>query len=955
MNLLELPFDQYQRYRAVADVLQGSPEPPDLVLEVGGGGESHLAEFLPGAEVVIADLEMRDTVTSQVRRVRADACCPLPFRDSCFGAAVTIDTLEHLPVEARPLVVRELRRVATGPVVLACPVADHGATAAELALELCYEFVFRKEHRWLSEHLANGLPTLEEIEGILSTLGGAWRRHCNGYLPEWQALMLVQLLFDNQPGGVQNVSEMQVLNAHYNERLYPFSNRAPAYRMIWVHSRRSRDLRTAPLQSKLPARATDRARWEALFRPTQSALGAAREQLRDDELQMVRRLHEADREQIERASLAAIEQLRVHSEEIERVHLASLGKIEQLQASLESLTAERTELLELKEQLDTECKAWNAEARYLQRTNVSLVAERERLQSKNEAILAEVGDLRWRLGRVRLFDRTVDVLARVIRPVRSRLRQRRGFALTPEPYGQEVQAQLAQSNLWIAPNGGPLAAPLTLFVCVPEGREGDMLARTRASLGEQRVPPAAVREVAVIPGTLADAASGTHVGFVLAGDRLPSNACAELAHVLAEQPDATVVFTDEDEWPTDGRRRHPQLKPDWDPELARASGYVGSLACFRRDLLSSVPRGLTVSELAYALTLAAVERDEGLAHHVPLVLYHADPANRRHRRLDSSATTPRALLASHLTRCGDFGQAVPAGPGFQIRRPVDSSTAVSIIVPFRDGPELTSRCVQSLRAHNRHPSWEIILVDNGSTDPRAEQIVTSLQAEEPERVQVLRYPLPYNFSAMNNLAARRARGDVLVLLNNDTEILTDDWLTTLIGLASRSGVGAVGVLLLYPNGSIQHCGIALGAGACPGRPYGVAGLILRGCAPGSVDPLLYAYDRRCAAVTAACLAVRRDRYLETGGLDETLRNDFNDVDFCLKLDERGLRNLYTPHVRVMHHESLTRSYRMGDPEEHERMYERWGHKLARDPHLSPHLDRTTLQPALALRPVPGEA
>src|SRR5262249_28427254 len=148
-----------------------------------------------------------------------------------------------------------------------------------------------------------------------------------------------------------------------------------------------------------------------------------------------------------------------------------------------------------------------------------------------------------------------------------------------------------------------------------------------------------------------------------------------------------------DEWPAEGRRRHPQLKPDWDPELARASGYVGALACFRRDLLSNVPQELKVSELAYALTLAAVEKNEGLAHHVALVLYHGDPANQRYRRLDPSATALRALLASHLVRAGDVGQAVPAGSGFQIRRSVDSSTTVSIVIPFRDEPELTSRCI----------------------------------------------------------------------------------------------------------------------------------------------------------------------------------------------------------------------------------------------------------------------
>jgi hypothetical protein len=127
---------------------------------------------------------------------------------------------------------------------------------------------------------------------------------------------------------------------------------------------------------------------------------------------------------------------------------------------------------------------------------------------------------------------------------------------------------------------------------------------------------------------------------------------------------------------------------------------------------------------------------------------------------------------------------------------------------------------------------------------------------------------------------------------------------------------------------------------------------MRGCRAEEVDPLLWGYDRRAGAVTAAFVAVRRDRYLAVGGLDETLRNDFNDVDLCLKLEANGFRTLYTPHVRVTHHESVTRAYRALDPGEVEHMFARWAGRFAVDPHVSPHLDRRTLKPLLALRPVP---
>src|SRR5262249_35462278 len=164
--------------------------------------------------------------------------------------------------------------------------------------------------------------------------------------------------------------------------------------------------------------------------------------------------------------------------------------------------------------------------------------------------------------------------------------------------------------------------------------------------------------------------------------------------------------------------------------------------------------------------------------------------------------TMRPLLAEHLARTGDGGDIRPAPPGLAIRRPVPPDLRASIIVPFRDRADLLARCVASIRACATHPAWELLLVDNCSTESATEELLASLAASDPDRIRVLRHRERFNFSAINNVAAREARGDVLVLLNNDTEILTPGWLEILLGLANRPQVGAVGVLLLYPDDRI---------------------------------------------------------------------------------------------------------------------------------------------------------
>jgi len=951
MNLSELPFDQYQRYRAVSDVLRRLPgRAPESVLEVGAGTGDLLAAFMPETQVMVVDLETGGAAAVGGLRVRADARRPLPFRDGSFAVAVTIDTLEHLPPAARPALIGELRRVARGAIVIGCPVASAEAVSAEIALAGCYRKVWGHEHRWLAEHLAHGLPTPEEIAAALTSLGGGWQREYNGYLPEWQVLMLIHLLGDKLPRGALAVPEVRALNAHYNQRLYPFANKPPAYRMVWVQAERASDLPPQGAGTPGEAPAEDRAEFEVRLREAVAALPSAWEQaIADWEGRLAGLLAErarvdADRQRVDVArieALAGAERLRVARDQIDIARLEALTECERLRADRDRLQ-----------------RCYEALAADQARVN----AERQQIEHERLEAVTEIARLRYRVGRLRPFEIAVDATAPLWRPViRGIFRSRRVQFPSPDsdgvdpvdPYGLEAQERLSHPHVSSRVNRVGARASVTVVVLDPGGSNADAVARTRTSLEAQTVAPAAVQDVRSGEAWIAAArkSESSHVALLFAGDRLAPHALAEVAYELDQHPDATVVYTDHDEWPVCGVRQRPELKPEWDPELARAGGLPGGLACFRRDLFDTVTGDCSPAEVGYALALAASEQDERLAVHVPLVLLHLDPAVVAWRQLDLTAPRPRLFLTEHIRRLGGQGEAIPSPPGFRVRWPVDPAVLASILIPFRDQSELLARCVASIRTRTSHQNWELLLIDNGSTDRRTHEILAALTAEEPERVRVLQYPSPFNFSAINNFAAQRAAGGTLVLLNSDTEVLSDDWLATLIGLANRPGVGAVGPLLLFPDGRIQHCGIVLGMGTWPGRTHGVAGLLLNGCAPREASPLLYAFDRRTSAVTAACLAVRRDHYLSVGGMDEQLATDFNDVDLCLRLAEQGLVALYTPHVRLLHHESVTRAGRAIDPAEVELMYARWGDHLERDPHLSPHFDRASLCPVLATRPL----
>jgi GT2 family glycosyltransferase len=276
---------------------------------------------------------------------------------------------------------------------------------------------------------------------------------------------------------------------------------------------------------------------------------------------------------------------------------------------------------------------------------------------------------------------------------------------------------------------------------------------------------------------------------------------------------------------------------------------------------------------------------------------------------------------------------------------------VSIIIPTRDRAELLRQCIDSVQQKTTYPSYEIIVVDNGSTEEATLQYFAAIASDD---VRILRDDSPFNFSALNNRAVGHATGEFVCLLNNDIEVITPDWLDELIGIAAQPGIGAVGARLWYPDDTIQHGGVILGIG-------GVAGHIHHGLRRGQTGYFDRAVlTQNLSAVTAACLVIRKAIYAEVGGLDEQLAVAFNDIDFCAKVASAGYRNAWTPHAELYHHESASRGSDIA-PEKLERfqreirwMQNRWRDFLTSDPAYNPNLSLESTPFTLAFPPRIGQ-
>ena len=292
-------------------------------------------------------------------------------------------------------------------------------------------------------------------------------------------------------------------------------------------------------------------------------------------------------------------------------------------------------------------------------------------------------------------------------------------------------------------------------------------------------------------------------------------------------------------------------------------------------------------------------------------------------------------------------ETTPGAPYYRVRPQLKNPLpSVSLIIPTRDEAQVLERCLESIRDKTNYANYEIVVVDNQSSEAATADLFKRLEHEGG--VRRLSYDAPFNYAAINNMAVASSCSDIAVLLNNDTTVIDNDWLTELVRWSSQPDIGCVGAKLLYPNETVQHAGVVLGIGGVAGHAHKHAPRQ----ANGYFSRLKVIHN--VSAVTGACLAVRRQVFEDVGGLDaENLAVAFNDIDFCLRVRDQGLRNVFTPYARLYHHESLSRGSD-ATPEKKARfaaealyMQERWGRALLDDPFYSPHL--TLLSEDFSLR------
>ncbi|PRO69872.1 glycosyltransferase family 2 protein [Alteromonas gracilis] len=394
--------------------------------------------------------------------------------------------------------------------------------------------------------------------------------------------------------------------------------------------------------------------------------------------------------------------------------------------------------------------------------------------------------------------------------------------------------------------------------------------------------------------------------------------------------EADLTYCDTDRIDVKKRRVSPHFLPDWNPDLQYSTGYVFTgVKCKAKLLKQNSVKSQTIAGLVAELWL---KQPELLIKHLPFTLVHRTTNK---AAVDERLKDIRERLSDCTTAVASFNTELGVN---HIQWPIASEPLVTLIIPTKNAKKLVQACIDSILEKTTYQNYEILLIDNGSDEKESINYFSELNKHP--KIKVLSYPGEFNYSAINNFGVEHAsdRCAIIGLINNDIEVIAPNWLSSMVGHASREDIGCVGAKLLYSDGRIQHAGVVMGYGGGAGHAH----KYFPRYHPGYIKRLIA--TQNYSAVTAACLLVKKSLFLEVGGLNEKdLTVAFNDVDFCLKVKETGARNIYCAEAELYHHESVSRGTDHA-PEKAARfnrelhyLKTRWGNYIDHDPAYSPNL------------------
>ena len=442
-------------------------------------------------------------------------------------------------------------------------------------------------------------------------------------------------------------------------------------------------------------------------------------------------------------------------------------------------------------------------------------------------------------------------------------------------------------------------------------------------------------------------ATGDYIALFDHDDLLHPSALYEVMRAICEHG-ADFIYTDENTFSEEPHDAYnPHFKPDFSPDTLRSYNYICHLSVFSRELLDSV--GYFRSEYDgsqdYDLILRLTEKAKKIFHIRKILYYwraHKNSVAQDVGAKPYTITAAKKALAAHLERCGLKGEVLDSSvpTTYHIKYEIDGNPLISVIIPNKDHTDDLDVCLKSLYEKSSYKNFEVIIVENNSTEKETFEYYEKVK-QHYENLNVVTWTGIFNYSAINNFGVNYAKGEYILLLNNDVEILNDNCLEEMLMFAQRKDVGAVGAKLYYSDDTVQHAGVILGLGGTAGHAHKHFGR----SHPGYMARASIAQN--LTACTAACLMMRRDVFDEVGGLDESFEVAFNDVDLCMKIREKGYLVVFTPYAELYHYESKSRG-NDSTPEklerfrgEIDRFKEKWQKQLDDgDPYYNPNLTLT---------------
>ncbi len=989
-RLLDMPFDQYQRYRASEEIITIIKEETGRkklkILDVGGYFKNSegqdtlpLMDFFPEDEIIVLD----KADCRLPRYIQGDATA-MPLCHKAFDVLACQDVLEHISPSQREKFLDNLLQTTKDFVVLGAPFKTENSILAE---KILYEFIrktLKAKHRELEEHIENGLPDLENIKSFLANKKISYCDFPSGYLNNWLLLMMVKHYILDLPDP-QKLSIL--IDRFYNRNYYESDQRPPAYRHMFVISKSKKNRYILGKISEKFKNYREKYKHLTLERSdfsnlqTLLALEALKDKNKIEELNsQIYHLNKKIKP-LEKLIQNQTIHLQNYKEEVyeKKIHILNLEKkISDQKVHLQNFSREVKEfkrksqeknsliqslkkdiydkevhILNIENNMNMilKSKVWKLADFFRKMFYMRLLKVFPPLQKAMLTLTREGFSSFWKKVKRRemlrakdLYDIWIEQNTLNEEKIREAKEEIEKFPFLPKI--SIIMPVYNVEKIWLEKAIESVIDQIytNWELCIVD--DASTRSKTKATLLKYKENNkikikflAKNKGISEASNEALSLATGDYVGFLDHDDELSADALYENAKLLNKHPEADLIYSDEDKISSEGKRIEPYFKPDWSPDLFLSYNYICHFSLFRKKMIDRIKgfrTGLEGSQ-DYDLLLRFTEKTDKIFH-IPKVLYHW-------RQIKGSTATVHKEKISHIENSMKALQealhrrkiegVVEKGINFdqfesyRVRRTIKDSPLVSIIIPMKDMVSFLKRNLDSIEEKTDYKNYEIIIVDNNSQEQETRDYFEIIRKKS--QIKIIEYKDAFNFSKINNFAVTKAKGEHLLFLNNDMEVIAKGWLTSMLEHSSRKEVGAVGAKLIFPNNTIQHAGTVLGLGGVAGHSHKHFPAESNGYF-GALNTI-----RNYSAVTAACMMTRKDIFEEVGKFDEIhLSVAFNDVDLCLKMREKGYLVVYTPFSSLCHYESTSRGYDL-NPDEILYMKNRWGQTLFSDPYYNPNL------------------